>query len=278
MIAIVTGANTGIGRETARALAKKGIETILASRSREKTEVVLDLIRSETPGAKVEFLELDLASLDSVRTAARTFLDSGRPLQLLINNAGLAGKRGQTKEGFELAFGTNHLGHFLFTMLLLDRIKESAPARIVNVSSASHYQARSIDFEALRQRTRNVTGLPEYAVSKLANVLFTKELARRLEGSGVTVYALHPGGVASDAWRELPAPFRQLIKLFLISEEQGAVTTVHCATAENVKGESGLYYDKCKPKHPSRVAQDPELAKRLWEKSVEWTGLGEAQK
>src|SRR5688572_10169326 len=142
MIAIVTGANTGIGRETARALAKQGIETILASRSREKTEVVLDRIRSETPGAKVEFLELDLASFDSVRTAARTFLNSGRPLQLLINNAGLAGKRGQTKEGFELAFGTNHLGHFLFTMLLLDRIKQSAPARIVNVSSASHYQAR----------------------------------------------------------------------------------------------------------------------------------------
>jgi NAD(P)-dependent dehydrogenase (short-subunit alcohol dehydrogenase family) len=268
-VAIVTGANTGIGRETARALAKRGFELILACRDRSKTDVVLEEIRNETPGAKVEFLALELASFESVRAAARTFLDSGRPLHLLINNAGFAGKRGLTKEGFELTFGVNHLGHFLFTQLLLDRIKSSAPARIVNVASGSHFQAKHLDFDALRSSTPSLTGLPEYAVSKLANVLFTTELARRLEGTGVTTYSLHPGVVASDAWRQIPWPFRSLAKLFMLSVEDGAKTTLHCATSNEV--ESGLYYDKCKPKRPSRLAQDPELASQLWHRSEQWT-------
>jgi NAD(P)-dependent dehydrogenase (short-subunit alcohol dehydrogenase family) len=269
-VAIVTGANTGIGRETARALAKMGAEVILACRNAEKTQAVLDDIRSESRDAKVEHLELDLASLASVRAAAKRFLDSGRPLHILVNNAGLAGKRGRTEDGFELAFGVNHLGHFLFTDLLLERLKASAPARVVNVSSASHYSARGIDFDALKGSTRSISGLPEYAVSKLANVLFTKELARRLEGTGVNVYALHPGVVASDAWRQIPWPVRSLMKLFMISTEKGAETTIWCATSDEVKDQTGLYYDTKRQKKPSRDAEDRKLAARLWEISAEW--------
>jgi NAD(P)-dependent dehydrogenase (short-subunit alcohol dehydrogenase family) len=268
-VAIITGANTGIGKETAKALAKMGAELVLACRDRGKTEVVIEEIRAETKGAKVEFLELELGSFESVRRAAKTFLDAGRPLHLLINNAGFAGKRGLTKEGFELTFGVNHLGHFLFTMLLLDRIKQSAPARIINVASGSHYQAKKLDFDLLRRSTPSRTGLPEYAVSKLCNILFTKELARRLEGSGVGVYTLHPGVVASDAWRQIPWPIRPLIKTFMISVEDGAKTTIYCATSDDVQ--SGLYYDDSKVRRPSRLAEDAELARKLWDLSEQWT-------
>jgi retinol dehydrogenase-12 len=217
-------------------------------------------------------VHIDLADMESVRAAAGRILAKEQPLHVLINNAGLAGLRGVTKQGFELVFGTNHLGHFLLTMLLLPRLRESAPARIVNVSSGSHYDAKGIDFDALRKPTATVTSLPEYAVSKLANVLFTKELARGKAGPGVHSYALHPGMVASDAWREVPWPFRSIMKLFMITNEQGAQTTLHCATSPDVAEDDGLFYDKCKLREPSKLAQDETLAKELWAKSAEWTG------
>jgi retinol dehydrogenase 12 len=186
------------------------------------------------------------------------------------HNAGLAGARGSTKDGFELAFGTNHLGHFLLTKLLMPRLVESAPARIVNVSSKSHYRATGIDFDAVRQPTKAVTGLPEYEVSKLANVLFTKELARGRAGAGVRSYSLHPGVVATDAWREVPWPVRPLMKLFMISESDGAKTTLYCATSPEVADHDGRYYDSCREVKPSRVAEDTALAKELWDKSEEF--------
>lgn len=270
-VVIITGANTGIGRITAHAVAKTGATVILACRSREKTTPVIEEIIRETNNASVEFLELELASLDSVRKAAETFLATGRPLHILINNAGLAGKRGLTHEGFELTFGVNHLGHFLFTLLLLERIKSSAPARIVNVASTAHYKSSPIDFGALRTPTKTVSGLPEYQVSKLANILFTKALAKRLEGTKVTTYSLHPGVVATDVWRQVPWPIRPIMKKFMISEEEGAQTSIHCALSEEVANETGLYYDTRKPKVPSTLAQDAALAEQLWEKSMEWT-------
>lgn len=268
---IVTGANTGIGKVTALELARRGGRVFLACRSESKTAPVLEEIRKEVPGAQVEFLALDLADLASVRAAAKEFLDKKLPLHGLINNAGLAGSRGLTKDGFELTFGTNHLGPFLFTTLLLDTLKASAPARIVNVASEAHYSAKGIDWDAQQKKTATTTALREYAVSKLANVLFTKELARRLEGTGVTTYALHPGVVATDVWRRVPPPFRWVVKMFMLTPEKGAKTTLYCATSPDVAKDSGKFYEKSKEKKPSTLSDDTALAAELWRRSEEWT-------
>ena len=268
---VVTGANTGIGRATAHALARQGGRVILACRSREKTEPILAEIREATHNEGVEFLELDLARLESVRGAAAELLGRGHPIHVLVNNAGLAGQRGLTADGFELAFGTNHLGHFLFTTLLLERLRESAPARIVTVASHSHYSAKAIDWEAIRAPTRSLAGIREYEVSKLANVLFSAELGRRLAGAGVSTYALHPGVIASDIWRRIPWPLRSLATVFMKSNEEGAETSLYCATSDEVLGRSGSYFSELREKRPARLAFDEKLARELWEKSEEWT-------
>ena len=271
---VITGATSGIGKVTALVLAKRGANLILANRSLEKTAPVVEEIKAQTKGASVEVVQLDLGDLASVRKCAETLLAKQVPIHGLINNAGLAGVKGVTKDGFEIQFGTNHLGHFLLTNLLLERIKESAPSRIVNVASKSHYQAKSIDWTAQRQPTKHATALPEYAVSKLANVLFTKELATRLAGTGVTAYSLHPGVVATDVWRKIPAPVRWIIKRFMISPERGAEATLRCATDPALASESGKYYDVGGvEKRPSRVAEDADLARTLWAKSTDWVGL-----
>jgi NAD(P)-dependent dehydrogenase (short-subunit alcohol dehydrogenase family) len=272
---LITGANTGIGKAAAEALAADGHRLYLACRSEEKTLPVIDEIARKTGNAEVRFLPLDLSRLASVRECAAAFLDTGDTLDVLMNNAGVAGQTGLTADGFELTFGVNHLGHFLLTALLLDRLKQSAPARIVNVSSIAHTQAKGIDWEAVRKPTKNITALPEYAVSKLANVLFTQELARRLEGTGVTTYALHPGGIGSDIWsRRFPTflrgPVNALVGLVMKSTAEGAKTQVWCATADELASESGKYYDNCQEKEPSAVAT-PELAAELWRRSEEWT-------
>ena len=269
-VALVTGANTGIGLVTARELAALGAHVFIACRSAQRAQPSLDRIRAAVAGAQVEALPLDLGDFDSVRACARTFLARGLPLHLLVNNAGLAGARGFTRSGFELAFGVNHMGHFLLTQLLLDRIESSAPARIVTVASRAHYRAPGIDWDAVRRPTRSRLAVAEYAVSKLANVLFSAELGRRLAGSGVTTYALHPGVVASDVWRGVPWPLRPLIKLRMISTEEGAATTLFCAASPEVAAESGKYYDKCLARTPSAVAQDPALAAELWRRSTQW--------
>jgi retinol dehydrogenase-12 len=267
---VITGANTGIGRATAEVLAGRGAHVILACRSQEKTEPVLAAIRAA--GGSAEGIELDLGDLEQTRRCAEGLLAADRPIHVLLNNAGIAGARGLTKSGFELAFGTNHVGHFLFTVLLAPRLRASPAARIVNVSSKAHFKATGIDFEAARETTRSITGLPEYEVSKLANVLFTKELSRRLGPAGVRSYALHPGVVASDVWRSVPWPFRALLKLGMITNEKGALTSLYCATSPEVADHDGRYYDECREKTPNPLAEDADLARRLWEKSVAWTG------
>lgn len=266
---LVTGANTGIGKATVGSLADRGASVFLACRSEAKTRPVIDEIATRTGNNSLEFLELDLGDLASVRACAESFLARDRPLHVLVNNAGLAGSRGLTSSGFELAFGTNHVGHFLLTDLLLDRIRQSAPARIVNVASEGHYRVDGIDFDAVRRTTRTRTAFHEYCVSKLANVLHAQELARRLDGSGVTTYALHPGAVASDVWREVPWPIRSLIKRRMISTDDGAQTSLYCATSPEVAGQSGDYYDDSKLKPPGEAAT-PELATELWRRSTEW--------
>jgi retinol dehydrogenase 12 len=268
---LITGANTGIGLATASELATRGGRVYVASRSPAKGEAAVATIKASTGNESVFFLPLDLADLESVRACAASFLALGEPLHVLINNAGVAGRQGVTRQGFEQAFGVNHLGHFALTTALLDCLVASAPARVVNVSSDSHYQARGIDFDALRRRGRGLTGMPQYAVSKLCNVLFTQELARRMQGTGVTTYALHPGTVASDIWRRVPWPIRQIITSRMISTEEGARTSLYCATSDEVAQHSGLFYDKCAEREPSPVAT-PALAAELWKHSEEWIG------
>jgi NAD(P)-dependent dehydrogenase (short-subunit alcohol dehydrogenase family) len=177
-----------------------------------------------------------------------------------------------TASGFELAWGTNYVGPFLLTALLLDRIRESAPARIVNVASIGHTRVQGIDFEAVRQRTKTFTGFHEYCVSKLGNVLHAQELARRLEGSGVTTYSLHPGEIASDVWRQVPWPIRPLMTRRMASPAEGAQTSLYCATSGEVEHETGAYYDDCHRIEPSDVAT-PELAGELWNRSIAWLDL-----
>jgi retinol dehydrogenase 12 len=270
---LVTGGNTGIGHATTLELARRGAAVRVACRSEEKGRAAVAAIAAETGNDAVEFVALDLADLDSVRACADRLLARDEPLHVLINNAGVAGQRGLTRDGFELAFGINHLGHFLLTTTLLGRLEASAsagaPARVVNVSSESHYAAKGIDFEAVRRRTRSVSGMREYGVSKLANVLFTQELARRLDPDAVTSYALHPGVVASDIWRRIPWPVRPLIKTWMISTADGARTSLYCATSPDVTEVSGRFYDNCRERQPNRAATR-ELGERLWEQSEAW--------
>ncbi len=269
---VVTGANTGIGKETVRALAARGARVVLASRSADKTKPVIDELARATGNDRLEFLALELGDLAAVRTAAAELLARDLPIHGLINNAGLAGVRGLTKDGFELAFGTNHLGHFLFTTLLLERIRASGPARIVNVSSQSHYSAKGIDWDAVKKPTRSTTGMAEYAVSKLANVLFTRELAKRIPASEVTNYALHPGVIASDIWqRRVPRFLAAIPKLFMKSTADGAKTTIYCATSPECASHNGRFYTDSKEKRASRVADDDALAAELWKRSEAWT-------
>jgi retinol dehydrogenase 12 len=271
---LITGGNTGIGLATATALARDGGRVYIACRSAAAGETAAAAIRAAAGSPDVWLLPLDLSSLTSVRACAAAFLATDEPLHVLVNNAGVGGQRGVTADGFELHFGVNHLGHFALTALLLERLTASGPgSRIVNVSSAAHYGAPGVDFDALRRRTPSFIGMREYAVSKLCNVLFTRELARRLDGAGVNSYALHPGVIASDIWRRVPWPVRPLMTRRMISVEQGAVTSLYCAASPAAASETGLYYDDSRPREPSPVVT-PELAELLWKHSAAWTGLG----
>jgi NAD(P)-dependent dehydrogenase (short-subunit alcohol dehydrogenase family) len=267
---LITGGNTGIGYATGLELARRGERVYLACRSASSGTAAVNAMRAAAGNPAVSFLPLDLADLDSVRSCAAAFLALDEPLPVLINNAGVAGRQGVTAQGFELAFGVNHLGHFLLTSLLRERLVASAPARVVTVSSDAHYQARSIDWDELRRRGHGMTGMHQYAVSKLCNVLFAQELARQLEGTGVTTYAVHPGVVASDIWRRIPWPVRPLLTRRMLSVEEGAQTSLYCATSPAVAADTGRFSEKCAPREPSEVAT-ASLAAELWRRSAEWT-------
>ena len=270
---IVTGANSGIGRVTAQRLARRGARVVLAGRSLQRCQAFAVELGREVDPRRIEVLALDLADLASVRAAAALVIERRWPIAGLINNAGVAGARGQTRDGFELAFGVNHLGHFLFTRLLESRLRDSAPARVVNVSSDAHLRVKGIDFAALDRPTQTRTALREYGVSKLCNVLFTRALARRWAGSGVTSYALHPGVIATAIWRHVPQPLRWLMTSLMATPEDGAATTVWCATAPELAAVSGHYYRNRHEARPNRVAEDDGLVDRLWQESEKRTGL-----
>jgi NAD(P)-dependent dehydrogenase (short-subunit alcohol dehydrogenase family) len=269
-VALITGGNIGIGRITAIELAKKGFKVVIAGRSLERTQPVLDHIKSLRVDEQAIFLPLDLASLASVRECAQLFLQLNLPLRLLINNAGVAGLRGLTKDGFEMTFGVNHLGHFFLTQLLLEKMQSSGLSRVVTVSSRAHKRTAGVDWDALCQPTRSWTGIHEYAVSKLANLLFSAELAKRVQGTSVSTYSLHPGVVDTEIWRALPNWARPLLKLRgFLTPEEGALTTLHCAMHAPQK-ESGLYYADSKPMQPAALGQNSELAAELWRRSEVW--------
>jgi retinol dehydrogenase-12 len=262
---LVTGANSGIGRAMVEALAARGGSVVLAARSEERTRPVLEGIRARDRSARAEFLPVDVSDLTSVRRAAESFLASGRPLDVLVNNAGVAGTEALSADGFDMTYATNHIGPFHLTNLLLPAIRRAPQGRVVNVASVAHRSARRIDWSLLERRaTPRRSRFGDYATTKLMNVLHAKELARRLTGTRVTTYALHPGGVASNIWRSLPQPVRWLIMPFLVSNEEGAKTQLWCATAPELASETGRYYDKCREAPCSRLASDEALARELW--------------
>jgi len=243
---------------------------VIAGRSLQRTQPVLDHIKSLGVDEQAIFLPLDLASLASVRECARLFIELHLPLHLLVNNAGVAGMRGLTKDGFEMTFGVNHLGHFLLTHLLLDKLKASEPSRIVTVSSRAHKRAPRIDWDALCRPTSTWTGIREYSVSKLANLLFSSELAKRVQGTSVSTYSLHPGVVDTKIWRAVPDWTRPLLRLRgFLTPEEGALTTLHCAM-HAPQQESGLYYADSQPTLSAPLGQNSELAAALWERSEAW--------
>jgi len=270
LVYLVTGANSGIGRATAEVLAARGGHVILAGRSEERTRPVIDAIRTREPDAEVEFLLLDLAHLASVKRAAESLLSSGRRLDVLINNAGLAGPRALTADGFDITFATNHLGPFLFTNLLLPMLREAPQGRIVNVSSRAQMGAKSIDWGWLAHPPApavRIGRFPRYGVTKLMNAIHARELARRLAGTRVTTYSLHPGLVASNIWRDIPRPFRAIMMMFMTSNEEGAATSVYCATSPELATVSGRYYERCREAAPNPLANDESLGRELFERS-----------
>ncbi|KAG8184742.1 hypothetical protein JTE90_019341 [Oedothorax gibbosus] len=273
-IVIITGGNAGIGKETSLDLAARGAKVIIACRDTEKGSNVAQEICRAVPSANIIVRHLDLASFSSIRKFAQETLRTEPYIHLLINNAGVAGcPKSTTEEGFEMQFGVNHLGHFLLTKLLLDRIKASAPARIINVASVAHLLGK-IDFNDINL-DHNYQPLSAYGRSKLANILFTRELAKKLKGTGVTTYCLHPGAVHTGLGQHLGSSIGQFIghvyhgcsKVFFKSPKIGAQTTIYCAVEESLATESGLYYCDCTVIQPSARALDDNLAKKLWEVS-----------
>ncbi|XP_050977770.1 dehydrogenase/reductase SDR family member 13 isoform X3 [Labeo rohita] len=278
---IVTGANTGIGKATALDLAKRGARVILACRDESRAQAAVTDIQRESGNKEVLYMHLDLASLKSVRSFAENFLKKESRLDILINNAGLL-VGGRTEDGFGRIFGVNHLGHFLLTVLLLERLKQCGPSRVVTVSSDAHWWGK-IDFDCIN--THKDLGLGNSAVaimtlyghSKLCNVLFTHELAKRLKGTNVTCYSLHPGAIKTEIgrhtniwWRLVLAPF---LLLFFFDVESGAQTSLYCALQEGIESLSGRYFSSCTVQNVSAKASDDAVAKKLWEVSERLVGL-----
>jgi NAD(P)-dependent dehydrogenase (short-subunit alcohol dehydrogenase family) len=271
---VITGGNTGIGKEAAVGLASHGARVVITSRNEERGRAARDEIAERTGSADVEVMSLDLASFQSIRSFAAGVQDRFDRLDVLVNNAGLILlRRRETEDGFEETFGVNHLGHFLLTDLLLERLRGSAPSRVVVVSSGAHKGARrGLDFDDL-QAEHKYKWMDAYSKSKLANIYFARELARRTENAGVTVNALHPGFVRSDFGRggDLGGVYgwgiKYLASPFAISPEKGARTTTYLASSPEVDDVSGGYFYKCRPAVPSAAAQDDDAARHLWDVS-----------
>lgn len=265
---LITGGNSGIGKATAERLVAQGCQVFIAARDQAKSAQAVADIRHRYPQAEIEALALDLADLEQIRHFAAGFRARVPVLDVLILNAGLfPTSRQLTAQGFEMQFGVNHLGHFLLTSLLLDSVLAAPGGRIVVLSSIMHWLGR-IDFSSFTGQ-KPYNAVRAYGQSKLANILFTQELARRLQGTRVTVNAVHPGGVDTGIARDLPALAQKIYSLTTISADQGAETPVYLATSDSVASISGKFFSKCKVRRVSPLAT-PETAARLWAASEQY--------
>jgi NAD(P)-dependent dehydrogenase (short-subunit alcohol dehydrogenase family) len=271
-ICLITGGTSGIGKETARAMAQMGAHVVIAARNLELAEKVKQELITATGNVHIDVMLCDFVSFASIMTFAKSFTAKYDRLHILINNAGLMEReRKLSRDGIELTFAVNHLAPFLLTKLLLDTVKASAPARIVNVASDAH-RGGVINFDDIEGK-QNFGGWKAYSQSKLANILFTRHLATMLRGSGVTVNCLHPGVVATNFFNLIPAPFRFLAKFFMLTPEKGAETTIYLASSPEVENVSGEYFNKKKIALTSSQAQDADTAERLWRISEQYLSV-----
>ena len=274
-VCMVTGASSGIGKETAKKLAELGATVIMVCRNRKRGEKAMSEVKSAGGSSPVELLLADFASLDAVRSVAREYQERHDTLHVLVNNAGVVRvRRSVTADGFECTFQVDYLSHFLLTNLLLELLKRSAPSRVINVSSASHYRGH-LDFDDLQMK-KGYGIMKAYSQAKLAQVAFTYELSKRLEGTGVTVNCLHPGAVATNIWKGPMGPFSflgNISRLFLVSPEKGAETPVYLASSLEVEDVTGKYYDHGRERQTSDESYDKSVTVRLWNESEKMTGL-----
>ncbi len=275
-VVVITGVTSGIGLVAAQTLASMGARIVGVARDRDRGDAALSRLRQRTPRIDHTMHYANLSELSEVRRVAKEIADAEPRIDVLMNNAGaLFGKRETNSEGLELTFVTNHLAYFLFTHELRNRLQASAPSRIVNTASRAH-QGQKLDFDDL-QATRGYGAFQAYSRSKLCNILFTRELARRLAGTGVTANSLHPGFVATrfaDQAKGMISPLFRFLKLFAISPAKGAETMVYLASSGDVANVTGEYFSNCKIVVPSNEAQDDESVRRLWRESARLTGVG----
>uniref|UniRef100_A0A1B6MDC8 Uncharacterized protein n=2 Tax=Graphocephala atropunctata TaxID=36148 RepID=A0A1B6MDC8_9HEMI len=274
---IITGCNTGIGKYTVLDLYSRGARVVMACRNVEKAEEARDWVIEQRTGqeglGQLSVCHLDLSSLASVQKCAEKLLDEENHIHILINNAGIMMcPRSLTEDGYELQFATNHLGHFLFTLILLPKIISSAPSKIINVSSEAHKWCKSLYLDDINLE-KSYNPQTSYFRSKAANILFSRELTRRLEGTGVSVYSVHPGAVDTELLRHLDSVtwrvLRYFANFFMKTPEQGAQTTIYCAVDEKAAKETGLYYGDCAVATTTTMTQDDGLAKQLWDVSLD---------
>jgi NAD(P)-dependent dehydrogenase (short-subunit alcohol dehydrogenase family) len=286
-VVVMTGGTAGLGKETVRELAAKDATIHVLARDLTKAERVIGEIRTSTGNQDIHIHRADLSNFETIRAFAKKFLETKSPIHLLINNAGLGNEvKKVTVDGNEETMQANHLSHFLLTNLLLDRIKESAPSRIINVSSIGHTFVKANEFDLhdmnFEKQNNPYKFIKAYCWSKLMNILFTRELARRLYGKGVTVNCLHPGGVRSELTRNgsiwNPYVFIPLLvgPILLKSENEGAQTTLYLATADEVANVSGHYFSDCALTKTTLLAVDDQLASELWTESEKKTGIAKA--
>uniref|UniRef100_A0A3P8VE21 Zgc:112332 n=1 Tax=Cynoglossus semilaevis TaxID=244447 RepID=A0A3P8VE21_CYNSE len=272
---IITGANTGIGKETARDLARRGARIIMACRDLERATEAREDILEDTGNENIVIRKLDLSDTKSIRAFAEVIIKEEKQVNVLINNAGIMMcPYSKTADGFELQLGVNHLGHFLLTHLLLDLMKRSAPSRIVVVASVAHTWT-GLRLDDINSE-RSYDTMKAYGQSKLANVMFARSLAKRLKGTGVSVFSLHPGVVQSDLWRHQNQCIQVAVKIFRIFTKttvEGAQTSIYCAVEPGLENQSGGYFSDCAPAGCSRTASDENLAQKLWEISCNLLGV-----
>ncbi len=271
-ICIVTGATSGIGKLAAFDLAAAGATVVLVCRNKDLGMQVMDEIAQKTGSKKIDLLIADLSSQSAIRQVAADFLAKYQKLHILVNNAGTAvGKRTLSPDGIEVTFAVNHLAYFLLTNLLLYRLKSSAPARVINVSSEAHRRVQ-LDFDNL-QGEKSFAGFKAYSITKLCNVLFTYELSSKLQGTGITANAMHPGFLSTGIFREAPGFLKFLVKVTAGKPEKGAQAILHLATAPELEKVTGKYFKGMKETPSSRISYHRAAAERLWKISAELTGL-----